>query len=421
MRKSNFTMIIRQITTILWYFAIPITNIFVSIIIYPIITSKFGAPGLAAFGLAQSIGGTCGIFCELGWGIVGPQLVSRSSPENRVNIYLESLSSRVVMLSIFGPISGILSFVSCGEFGVSSGLLSMSYTMLSLSPSWYLVGVNRPKSILWVETCPRVFLCIFACLLIYCGVPIGVYGILIGASVIYTLVRTAKIVGARLRFGDFNRQTIQTTITDHMPLTIGRMVSTSYTSLTIAIVNLADPSITASFTAIERLMRLSSNIVIAVPQRLQSWVGSAEGSVPIDRAVISLLLNFGTGLVSFIGFIIIAPVAIQFLFSRVAFVSFVDIVLIGFVLLIICISRGVGLLLVAYKKATWIAGSNVAAAVTGIFGMFIFTELFGLFGAILGELLAELCGLCVQAVICGVVQRKLLTSVSGESNLKRTG
>jgi hypothetical protein len=175
-------------------------------------------------------------------------------------------------------------------------------------------------------------------------------------------------------------------------------VSVLYTSLPVTIVALVAPSATASFAAIDRLMRMASALLGAIPTRLQSWVGSDE-STDHCRSRQALLMNVLLGLFSGIAFAILAPAVARYVFSGVVDLGFDLTALAGTVLFAICASRGFGLSLVAEGKANWIAVANIGAAVVGVTSIYFLAGRWGTDGALIGELTAELVGLGIQAII----------------------
>jgi len=153
----------------------------------------------------------------------------------------------------------------------------------------------------------------------------------------------------------------------------------------------------AVFTAAERLMRMGLGVVGAIPSRLQSWIGSAEGADLVRRSRLSLLINSILGVLCALIFILAAPVAAQFVFSGSVEISLPIAATAGCVIAAVCTSRGFGLSLVAEGAPNGIAVANVGAAVTGVSVILLAARSLGAVGGFIGELASELVGLAIQA------------------------
>jgi O-antigen/teichoic acid export membrane protein len=390
---------LRQLRTLSLYFAIPALNAATPLIVLPALTLMYGAPGLASIAIGQSLGASAAVIAELGWGVLGPQLVARADAKLRSELYASALATKLSAVVVMTPIAFVAAYLLTPEHKLAAGCIAVGFSVVALSPTWYLVGLNRPLAILLVEALPRLILLTICALVILSGGPLELYGLfLVGAAAATWVLATfatkqnmwpsvSAFVGG------------PSVIRRQLPLTGGRVISVLYTSLPVTIVAIVSPNSTATFAALDRLVRMAGGLLGGVPSRLQSWIGAGQGDDRVQRSRRSLVFNSIFGLLAGCGFTVSAPLVAQLVFSGVVELSAEISILGGSVVFAICASRGFGLSLVAEGLANWIALANVAAAIVGVVSVYSLTHLLGAEGAVMGNLAAEFVGLLVQAVI----------------------
>ncbi len=312
---------------------------------------------------------------------------------------MAALASKISAVAVFAPLSAVISFSLVTEHKAAAALLAAAISAGALSSSWYFVGCNKPFSIIWAEGVPRLILLSVAGGAIFLGAPLEIYGGALLMAITFTVFASSKLAGqpAWPQLSDFRAGL--TEVKAQLPITLGRSISVVYTSLPITLVSLTSPQSVASFAAVERLMRMALSILGGVPSRLQSWIGSANANETTLRSRKSLGYNFLLGMFSAICFFFLASTLGRYIFSNTVEISWVNAFLSSFLLLVICVSRGYGLSLVAESKGTWIAAANILATVVGITSILSLSRLLGAPGAIAGEILAEVAGLLLQAFI----------------------
>jgi O-antigen/teichoic acid export membrane protein len=389
----------RQIRTLAFYLLIPGLSAVTPLLVYPALTFRYGREGFASVAIAQSIGYAGSVVAELGWGVLGPQRVARADRSRRAELYASALATKSVACVVVVPVAVVATVLIVDDHQLAAALLCAATVTMCLSPSWFLVGANRPLTILWTEGLPRTGLLAAAAGAIALGGPLELYGAATVVAVLLTQVMVSRAAGQRVLPARSGLASGRVVLREQLPLTFGRMVSVVYTSLPIAITGLVNPAAVPAFAAVERLMRMALSILGGVPSRLQSWVGVATGAERTLRSRRSLLINLLLGVVAALGFFLLAPPVAHLVFAGKIAVSFQLSALSATVLLAICVSRGYGLSLVAEGRATWIAAANVGAAVVGTAAVFVLADRIGAPGAVLGELVAEVVGLLIQASI----------------------
>lgn len=388
---------LRQATNLLLYLLIPGLGAATPLLVYPALTARYGSEGFAAVAVAQSLGLAGATICELGWSVLGPQRVARAQAAERASLYQSALATKLIATIVGAPIAAVVAAAIATDYKPAAAFLAAASVATCLSPSWFLVGANRPLAILAFEGIPRLIIMAGVAGLLLVGAPLVVYGIGTLLAVIFTQIAVSLRFGQRLvpRFSVFVEG--RSIIRQQLPLTGGRAVSVVYTSLPIAIVGIVNPSAVAVFAAVDRLMRMALAILGGVPSRLQSWVGSAPEDGRVKRSRQSLLMNTALGAIAGIGFAVLVPFVAGLVFSGTIDIVWEVAVLGGAILFAICTSRGFGLSLVAEGRANWIALANVFAAIAGVATTFALAGPLGAPGAQLGGLCAEVVGIAVQA------------------------
>lgn len=387
----------KQLRTVLLYLLIPGLGAVTPLLVYPALTSTYGPQGFASVAIAQAIGLAGATICELGWSVLGPQRIASADQVRRSDLYESALATKGLACIVGAPIAAFATSLIVTEHHAASALLAAASLLTCLSPSWFLVGANRPVAILVFESLPRLLLMALVAGLLLMGAPLSVYAVATFVAVVITQIAVSVRFKLRLLPSRNAFATGGSVIRAQLPLTSGRIVSVVYTTLPVAIVGVVNPAAVPVFAAIDRLMRMSLAILGGIPSRLQSWVGAVTGPDRRRRSRQSLLMNTALGFVAACGFAVLAPPVADIVFSGTIHLPIEVSALGASILLAICASRGFGLSLVAEGKANWIALANVGAAVVGVVATFLLARALGAPGAQLAGLSAELVGIAIQA------------------------
>jgi len=397
--KRRLTLLLRQAYKLGLYFLIPALGAVAPLLVIPAITARYGSDGWAAVAIALSLGSTAAVVAELGWGVVGPQRVSRK-PDQAIDVYEMSVSTKVLAVIALAPIAAVASAVLAAPYSFSAGaaLVAVGAVLGVMSPAWYFIGTGRPIMVLITDTVPKVIVSALSALMISTGAPLEIYGagLIVATLVGYLCASTFGHLPLwpsqfRLREAAFH-------IKSQLVIILGRSISTLYTSLPTAFLGIASPNSVGLFSAVDRTMRMGLGLLGGVPARLQSWVGTPNLSLTELRSKQSIAINAGLGLIAAVTYVLVAPVAIDLLFSGEFKVDGLLVVLVGCVAGLICTSRGLGLALVAAERANSITKAIAISAVVGAAGLLLVAPPFGATGTVIALLAAETTGIVVQAV-----------------------
>jgi hypothetical protein len=266
----------------------------------------------------------------------------------------------------------------------------------ALSPTWYFVGLGRPGRVVLTEALPRVVLALAAAAALVVGAPLEVYGSCLVLAVVATAVLTPLVDDAarfpsRQAFAEVPR-----VVREQAVLVLGRAVTTTYKSLPVALLGVAAPASVAAFAATDRPLRMGLQVLSAVPDRLQTWVGTPDAVLARRRSAVSLGLNTGLGVVAGAVFALAMPTVSGWLFAGAVDVDRDLAVWGGALVAVICSSRGAGLALVSAGRHGHTTTAAIAAAIVGVPGVLVAGAAVGATGAVAALVLAEAVGFVVQ-------------------------
>lgn len=385
------------------FLLIPALSAITPLIAIPAVTATAGAGGWEAYALGLSIGSAACTFVELGWPLTGPQRVAAEIAGDRWATLVSSLRTRLLALAVLAPLTVAVAVLLAGSTGTeqvpTAALMALASATGGLSGNWYFIGVGRPLRILTSDTLPRVILVTAASLAVMAGAPLEMIpaGYLIAVTVSpigsLALARHERVSAARFSLADDLR-----TIRRQFAALGGRSIAALYIALPVTLVGIFAPAALATFAAAERLMRMTLTLLLAVPNVLQNWLGSARTPAERRHRVIrSIVLNGAVGLVSGVAFTVLTPWVSPVLFSGTVQVGWQLAALAGVVITLVCVSRATGpLALVRYERVPAIAISAAVAAVVGLPAICLLAAAAGAAGAMVGEILAESAAIGVQ-------------------------
>ncbi len=395
------------------FLLIPALSAVTPLIAIPAITATAGAAGWEAYALGLSVGLAAGTLIELGWPLTGPQRVAAETPGQRWATLVSSIRTRLIALAVLGPVAVGVSIVLARNAGfdyvAAAALVTLASGAAGVSGNWYFIGVGRPMRILGSDALPKAIIITVASLTLLAGAPLEVvpagYVLAVTISPIASLLmaRQDREAPARFTLADD-----LATIRLQLSALGGRSIAALYVALPVTLVSVFAPGAVAAFAAAERLMRMALTILLAVPNALQNWLGSADGAQQRrDRALRAIMLNASVGVVSAIGFTVVTPWVSTVLFTGTVEVAWPLAALAGTVLALVCVSRATGpLALVRYNRVRAITVSALVAAVIGVPAICLLAAHAGARGAMAGEMLAEITAICVQvAALVAAIRR----------------
>lgn len=395
------------------FLLVPALSAVTPLVAVPAITASAGADGWEAYALGISIGSLVCVIVELGWPLTGPQRVAAEPPARRWETLLQSLRTRLLALFVLAPVAIVLAIgltkVTDSEHETTTVLMALASAVTGLSCNWYFTGVGKPLRILTSDAVPRVVMVTIAAFAVAEGAPIWVvpaaylFAVLWGPIAALALARDERAGPAV-----FSLRSDLLSIRSQWAAMSGRSIAALYMALPVTLVAGFAPAALAAFAAADRLMRMALSILLALPNAMQNWIGSASSAAERrHRTRDAILINAGMGVVAGAGFALLAPWVSGFLFSGAVDIDPVLALVSGVVLALVCVSRATGALgLVRYGRIPALTLSATVAACVGVPAICVLAVVGGAVGAVIGEMAAEVAAIGVQSATLSTAIRR---------------
>lgn len=385
----------------LGFAVIPLLGIITPLLVLPVLTSRFGEPAWVAVAVGQSIGAGFVTIGEMGWGLSGPQRVARQAPTSALSLSILSIQTRLVVLGPLALVTVCAALLISPTNGVWAASVALATLLTSLSLSWMFLGQTRPWLVVTFEAFPRLIGLAIAAGLMLVGFDFWVYpvvglGIPAIVAVVLSLAHVRRQTSQKARI--WKARQVRLAIRSQWSAVLTRSSSALYIALPVSLVSIVSPDSVAVFAAGERILRICLGGLIALPNAMQGWVGSAsQANDRRQRVRKSIGWGIAMGLVGGVLFAFLAPTASSVLFSGVATIPPSTAAVFGTTLAIVCISRitgGIGL--VASRQVNRLAQSALLGALVGVPAILVLALFFGAVGGAAGELAAEAAVLSFQ-------------------------
>lgn len=374
----------------------PAASALTPLLALPSLLHQHGESAWAAVAVGQSIGVAVATVVELGWGLNGPQLVARRAEVSRRRLFALALVSRLVAM---GPLL-IAAIVVAALASPGSVLLSVlsavGASLAGLTSTWYFIGTGAAAKVLLTDSAPRVAFSVLAVVALEGGMPGATYPILV--LIAPALVSpTIAIYLVRPLFRRWSARRLASVLSAQRHAITARAVSASYIALPITFVGIVAPGIVGQFAAIERLQRMALTLLAALPSAMQPSIGAAKRPERAGMAARAVLVNLAAGVICGLAAVVLLPWAIEFVFAGAITIPAAAPWLTGLLIAVVMTSRATGgLLLVALNRYQVVSRSAGVGAVVGVPTILLLARVWGTLGALVAEIIAELCVLATQ-------------------------
>jgi O-antigen/teichoic acid export membrane protein len=398
---SKLRSLRRQVGRSWLYVTIPAVSGLAPLLALPAVSHAAGTDGWGAVAVGQSTGLAAYSVVLLGWGLNGPQTVSRMDEQEARSAlalsFITRLQAWTVLSVVIGPIAAIVS----PHFPLVAGLTAAGTAATGLSCSWWFIGRGRPLAILLTETIVELAGVLIAAGLLLAKVTLLVYpllGCLIPAllAALFGLWRA----GALRVIWQVRQHHVAAAVRAQAAALLGVGVSGVFQALLVTFVAIASPAALPTYAACERMLRMGVGVIVAVPNAMQRWVGRSESEATRTRRVLTAIRYMALiGLAAGIFFALAAPSLADLLFDGKVHVPEVTAVLAGAAVALMATLMATGSVgLVAVREFRTITVAALAGALIGIPTMMLGAHYFGSKGAYGGELLAELAIITVHGL-----------------------
>ncbi len=399
----------RAVSVLAGYLAVPLLAAVSPLLALPAITATYGDAAWAAIALGQSLGATAGVVAELGWGMSGTQRVARQAPRNRARLFALSLVTKAMVgVPVIGA-AAVAAALLAPAHPLEASLVACGAGIGMFAGGWVFIGTMRPRLFLVTEVLPRAVLVAASAVVITAGGPLIAYAAALLLAALSAPVAGAVVLGVRAAdLGRVSPRRLLRVLRFQLAALSTNVFSSLYISLGVTVATLGSPHSTLLYASMDRLLRMTQQVMAAPNSLLKGWVGRVvDPAARVERAVGAVRLAAGGGLLAGTTFALGSPVAARLIFSGTVEVPPAAAVLGGLSIAVICTSMASGfVLLVALGRMDEVARSAAAGAVVGIPLILVGSATGGGVGALSGQLAAESVVLAYQLAAAGRALRR---------------
>lgn len=257
-----------------------------------------GPSGWSSALAGEAVGTFAAIALAFGWTTVGPALVSVASEARRGRIYREALIVRSLTALIALPITAVISAsLASEEYVLLAVLMGLQGALISLSYTWFAVGLGDPWSIALYDAVPRVIaaVCVAAAIGLL-GAPVELYPLSgIAVTVIGTTLYTVRIL-RRFPAAWPARREVPGLFRITAPVAVNEGALGLYSSVPVPLVQVAAPAEAAGYASGDKMLKLGQFLPITLANALQYWTAEVSGEARAQRLRRALGLHIAMGL-----------------------------------------------------------------------------------------------------------------------------
>ncbi|WP_146070826.1 lipopolysaccharide biosynthesis protein [Arthrobacter sp. B1805] len=350
--------------------AVAITSI-IGLMAIPVVVTQAGDVAWGVIAVAQTLAGLLGVIVSFGWGTTGPAMVAGMPANDRPQMFMESLVSRLYLATVTLPFAILIPFLlTTPEYRGMMIAACCVYLIPFLGGAWYFVGEARPRRLILFDSLP-----------ISMGTLAGVVGILLtqeiyvfiacqGVFNIVAVLGTASVIrrsggtmarpdpSPRAAFGRLPRQL-------HGVITAA--TSSLYVGAPLIMVSAFLPAFREVYAMADRFIRYGQIALGPVVQVLQGSIASTDKTVERLRIGRTTLLAPLVGLLGGAGIALVLPWGSALLSNGRIHVGFALSIPIGVVFAGVAVSSIVGLAcLIPLGQGRALAVSTVLGASIGL-------------------------------------------------------
>ena len=310
---------------VLGFALIPLMTMASTLLVLPLISSRFGPEGWSAVGLGQSLGAFLSIVAGLAWPVVGAQQIASSVSEERRVIYAESIKSRGLIFIVLLPVASVLCFAFAPGYKWECVAFMVATALNCFNASWFFAGTGQPRYVIRNEALVRLIGYLLSIPAIILTNSLWAYAaLLIISGVVMGLANALSIFNVFSGEVWSKSRGVAQIVREHLFGGVSRLFSAGHQHLGITVVSILTPQVLPAYTALDNMQKSINNATSFYPQAFAWWVGSPKDSGVRNRRIRFItLLTLIMGAVVFSTWLIVGPLIMRWLYHGQADIDFV--------------------------------------------------------------------------------------------------
>ncbi|MDQ0825142.1 O-antigen/teichoic acid export membrane protein [Arthrobacter sp. B2I5] len=360
----------------------PLLSAVVPLFVMPILARLAGEQGWSSISSGLAIGIFSSTVIVFGWNIDGPVRLARTPRSaERLVIYGESLSSRLVLCAVVFPITTLLAgVISAPSHRLEAILIALASASGGLSPAWYFIGTGNPRLLGFVDTIPRVVASVASIPLLLVTEQIWTYAVMQLAATAVTLwFFFQAIPGAQGNLPSivWSRKAIQQNLRSQMAAAGLNLAGNAYGSTPVPIATATVSGTAASnFASGDQLYRYALFPVSVLANAFQSWTLEVAGEAGRRRQLAAITAHTILGIVGGVLLASLGPLVSGLMFGPNLATNQLTAIFYGLALCFLSIAAPLQRnLLIPNGRGAYVFWVTVTAAATGVTTMLVFGQL----------------------------------------------
>jgi O-antigen/teichoic acid export membrane protein len=338
--------------------------------VIPMVIRAFGDSGWASIALAQSIGTVAWAVISYGWAVNGPAVIALSAPENRREIFLDSVVARLALAIPVLTATAAGTAVLAHAERPAAVLVALATAVTGLGAQWMFIGLQSPRGLFLLDALPRALGIAGGGLAVLAGAPAPLLGLVqLMGGVVAAAGGTAVLARRLPRTVPFRASAsrIRRALIEQFPGFATTIVSSLYLQLPVVFVVGLTPPAGPLYALADRVEKYASAALGPIYQALQGWVPSGGAQMLAQRARRGALISLGISAVAFVGYVLLSQPVGRLLGGGTLGFGWDFALATGVILAASLVSQGVGLAcLAALGHTRDVALSAVVGALIGV-------------------------------------------------------
>ncbi|CAG7599468.1 hypothetical protein [Rhodococcus opacus] len=283
----------------------------------PVVARTSSIDEWSAFVVGQSIGSMGGSAILYSWGFSGPTLAARMRGVRLVELYNDSLVGRLVISVVSCSCAGLAAALLVPQDAGIAILVAVAIAVnAGLTPSWYFIGMNRPRGLVAYETLPTIAVTAVSASLLVLGAPLWVYPLLLMSVRLVSVSWLAVLLNRGHGFGAFSVSRAMRLHRTEKGLAASQILASAYASGPVTIVAaITSPAVVARFSSADKMYRPATMVLGASVNALQSWVSEHGNGKDRRRLHLALMLTGLLGIIGGLGIAVLGVPASRLIFG----------------------------------------------------------------------------------------------------------
>jgi len=294
---------------LLGFSLVPLLGSLAPLLILPLVARVASVEQWTAVGSGQALGAMLAVCVGLGWTLVGPARLARTSRAGRNELWWDSIFTRGFVLIGCVPAAAVCAlFLAPFDSWPLASLATLSVAVTGLSCAWHAVGVGAPRYLVYFDALPKVVALAVSAGALALTSNLYVYLILMMVAALISPIGYSWLAEPRsTRRHPRLRRVWRLVKAQGQALGANVLTSVQSTAPVLVAATLAPPVGVASLVSGDKIYRAGLIATQTLTNAGQSWVLEGRPLRPTRRILIFIGMQGALGVIGLLGLILMGP------------------------------------------------------------------------------------------------------------------